>query len=234
LELNVLKKDAKERSDAVKYIDSLLNEYARAFHSRLTFVEEPRFKSLFDALDKAAANPDLAPAEKFTQRAVLLTAPLKRTETAWGGELLEGKALDKQGRLQQGKVALIGPVAMFASSAGETVGVLQQELNKADPTVVEVDRSQNAATRELTSTGKGQLVLDPTLGNAFRLSALHESLYHRLAQGGLIMIPLLSLGAASVLLALVKWVQLSRVRLATDRDLQLVLRHLESREQTKA
>jgi biopolymer transport protein ExbB len=234
VELNVLKKDAKERSDAVKYIDALLNEYARAFHSRLTFVEEPRFKSLFDSLEKAAGNADLSSAEKFSQRAVLLTSALQRAERALGGELLDGKALDKQGRLQQGKVALIGPVAMFASSAGETVGVLQQELNKADPTVVEVDRSQNAATRELTSTGKGQLVLDASLGNAFRLSALQESLFHRLAQGGLIMIPLLSLGAASILLALVKWFQLSRVRLATDRDLQLVLRHLENREQTKA
>ncbi|HXJ56713.1 MAG TPA: MotA/TolQ/ExbB proton channel family protein [Verrucomicrobiae bacterium] len=234
VELNVLKKDAKERSDAVKYIDALLNEYARSFHSRLTFVEEPRFKALFDSLEKAAGNADLAPAEKFSQRAVLLTSALKRTEGALGGELLDGKALDKQGRLQQGKVALVGPVAMFASSEGETVGVLQQELNKADPTVVEVDRNQNAATRELTRTGKGQLVLDATLGNAFRLSALHETLFHRLAQGGLIMIPLLSLGAGAVLLALVKWFQLSRVRLATDRDLQVVLRHLEDREQAKA
>jgi biopolymer transport protein ExbB len=37
-----------------------------------------------------------------------------------------------------------------------------------------------------------------------------------------------------VALALVKWVQLSRVRLASERDLQLVLRHLESRDQDRA
>jgi biopolymer transport protein ExbB len=76
--------------------------------------------------------------------------------------------------------------------------------------------------------------LDPTLGNAFKLSALQESLVERLSKGGLIMIPLLGLGVGAILLALFKWFQLSRVRLATERDLQLVLRHLENRDQSKA
>jgi biopolymer transport protein ExbB len=234
LEMNLLKKDAKERGDAVKQIDSLLNEYGRTFHGRLNFVEEPKYKPLFDAVEKAAATTDLAPAEKFSQRASLLSGALKRTEGALGGELLDGKALDKQGRVQPGKVALVGPVAVFASASGEAAGVLQMELNKTDPTVVQVDKNLDAASRELASTGKGQLVLDPTLGTAFRLSAMEESLYQRFAQGGLIMIPLLGLGVGAVLLALVKWFQLARVRVATDRDLQVVLRHLENHEQNKA
>jgi biopolymer transport protein ExbB len=131
-------------------------------------------------------------------------------------------------------VALIGPVAMFAGSSGETVGVLQQELNKADPTVVAVDGSQIGATRELVTTGKGYFVLDATLGNAFKLAALKESLFERLAKGGVIMIPLLGLGLSAIGVAFLKWVQLSRVRLATERDLQLVLRHLEAGDVNKA
>ena len=234
LEMNLLKKDARERGDAVKQIDSLLNEYGRTFHGRLNFVEEPKYKPLFDAVEKAAATTDLTPAEKFSQRASLLSGALKRTEGALGGELLDGKALDKQGRVQPGKVALVGPVAVFASASGEAAGVLQMELNKTDPTVVQVDKNLDAASRELASTGKGQLVLDPTLGTAFRLSAMEESLYQRFAQGGLIMIPLLGLGVGAVLLALVKWFQLARVRVATDRDLQVVLRHLENHDQNKA
>jgi biopolymer transport protein ExbB len=228
VELNALKNEARQRSEEVKYVDSLLTEYSRAFRSRLNFVEEPRYKSVFDSVEKAAATADLSPAEKLSQRSVLLTTALKR------GELLDGKALDKQGRLQQGKVALVGPVAMFASSASDSAGVLQQELNKADPTVIQIDRARNEASRELATTGKGQLILDPTLGNAFKLAALKESLYERLAKGGLIMIPLLGLGFAAVALALVKWFQLSRIRLATERDLQLVLRHLENRERAEA
>ena len=234
VELNALKTEAKQRSEEVKYIDSLLTEYSRAFHSRLNFVEEPGFKSLFDAVEKAAAAPDLSAEKRLSERSELLAASIKRTESALGGELLDGQALDKQGRLQKGKVALIGPVAMFAGAADDSAGVLQQELNKPDPTVVALDHGENAACRELVSSGKGNLALDPTLGNAFKLTALKENIFERLAKGGLIMIPLLGLGIGAILLALVKWFQLSRVRLATERDLQLVLRHIEDGEADKA
>lgn len=234
VELNALKADARLRSDEVKYVDSLLSEYARAFRSRLNFIEEPRYQGLFDAIEKAGAAADLSPAESFSKRSVLLATALKRNEAALGGELFDGKALDKQGLVQQGKVALIGPVAMFAGSSGDTAGVLQQELNKADPSVVQLDKSLEEAGRQLVTTGTGQLALDATLGNAFKLAALKESLYEKLEKGGLVMIPLLGLGAAALLVALLKWLQFSRIRLATERDLQKVLRHLENGEQEKA
>jgi biopolymer transport protein ExbB len=234
VELNALKAEAKLRSDEVKYIDSLLAEYARAFRSRLNFVEEPRYQAMFDTVETAAAAPDLAPADRFNRRTVLLTAALKRTEAALGGEQFEGKALDKRGRVQQGKIALIGPVAMFAGAAGDTAGLLQQELNKSDPTIIQVDKTVDDGCRVLATTGSGRLALDATLGNAFKLSALNEPLYERLAKGGLIMIPLLSLGFATVLVALLKWWQLSRIRLTTEKDLQLVLRCLENSQPDQA
>src|ERR1041385_840160 len=55
VELNGLKADAKRQSDEVKYVDSLLTEYARAFRSRLSFAEEPRYAKVLDEVDKAAA-----------------------------------------------------------------------------------------------------------------------------------------------------------------------------------
>jgi len=234
VELNALKTEARLRSEDVKYLDSLLGEYLRAFRSRLNFVEEPRYQAVFAAVEQAAAAPDLTPAERFIRRAALLTTALKRTEAALGGELFDGKALDKLGRVQTGKVAVVGPVAMFASPTGETTGVLQLELNKADPTVVSGDTSWVAGTTALVTTGSGVLMLDPTLGNAFKLSALRESLYEKLARGGLIMIPLLGLGAAALLVAFFKWIQLSRIRLATEKDLQKVLGHLENADTNKA
>jgi biopolymer transport protein ExbB len=234
VELNALKTEAKLRSEEVKYIDSLVSEYARAFHSRLSFIEEPRQKEMFEAVEKTGAAPDLSAAEKFRQRSVLFEASLKRSEAALGGELFDGKALDKQGRIQEGKVALIGPVAAFASASGDTAGLLQQELNRADPTVMQVDKKLDAASRTLVTTGSGELVLDPTLGNAFKLAALHDNLASRLAKGGLIMIPLLGLGLAVVLIALVKWFQLLRTPVATEADLQRVLTSIENGERENA
>ncbi len=227
VELNALKAEAKRQADEVKYMDSLVTEYARAFRSRLNFIEEPRFRSLLEDVDLAAAKSDLTTKEKFTRRSVLLNTALQRAASAQGGELFEGKALDKQGLVQSGKVAVFGPVAMFASSSGPAAGLLQQELNKADPTIAQLEARLSDASRALVTTGSGEMVFDPTLGNAFKLSAMHSSLYDKLSEGGLVMIPLLGLGLASLILALVKWLQFSRVRLATEADLQTVLGHIE-------
>jgi biopolymer transport protein ExbB len=227
VELNALKADAKRQADEVKYIDSLVTEYARAFRSRLNFIEEPRYKSLLEAVELAAAKADLTAKEKFAQRSGLLTTALQRAEAVQGGESFEGQALDRQGLVQSGKVVVFGPVAMFASSSGNAAGLLQQELNKADPTIAQMEQKFSDASRTLVTTGSGEMVLDPTLGNAFKLSAMHSSLFEKLAEGGVVMIPLLGLGLASLILALVKWFQFSRVRLASEADLQTVLKHIE-------
>jgi biopolymer transport protein ExbB len=84
------------------------------------------------------------------------------------------------------------------------------------------------------TTGSGQLALDATLGNAFKLTALKESLYEKVAKGGLVMIPLLALGGAMVIVAFIKWIQLTRVRLTTEADLQTVLRHIEAEQPERA
>lgn len=234
VELNALKGEAKRQSEETRYVESLLTEYARSFRSRISFIEEPRYKTVFDAAEKAASAPDLSPTAKFTQRFDLLRTALGRGEGALGGEIFEGKALDRQGLVQSGKVALVGPVAVFAGSSSTVAGLLQQELNKADPTVMAADRALVDAARSLVTTGSGQLPLDPTLGNAFKLAALQESLYERLAKGGLIMIPLLGLGVASLIIAALKWVQLSRIPLIAETELQKALQHLEAGHGQKA
>ena len=228
VELNALKADAKRQAEEVKYIDSLVTEYARAFRSRLNFIEEPRYKPMLEEVDAAATTADLTSKEKFTRRSVLLTTALQRAEAAQGGESFEGKALDKQGLVQSGKVAVFGPVAMFASSSGTAAGLLQQELNKSDPTIAQLEPYLTDASRTLVNSGSGEMVLDPTLGNAFKLSAMKESLYEKFAKGGLVIIPLLGLGLASLILAFIKWLQFCRVRLATEADLQTVLKHIKT------
>src|SRR6478736_6675098 len=82
VELNALKADAKRQADEVKYIDSLVTEYARNFRSRLNFIEEARYKAMLEQVDSAAATADLTAKEKFTRRSTLLTTALQRAEAA--------------------------------------------------------------------------------------------------------------------------------------------------------
>lgn len=234
LELNALKTEAKRQVEEVSYIESLLLEYNRAFRSRLNFVEEPRYQELFTQLDAVAANADLPRAEAFAKRAELLTTALQRIEAAQGGELLDGRALDKQGLVQKGKVALIGPVAVFAGGNTDTVGLLQQELNKPDPTVFVADKKFTSETAALANTGTGLLLLDPTLGNAFKLNALNEGFIKQLEKGGIAIIPIVILAFATFFVAAYKWWQLAQIRLATEQDLQKVLTHLTAGDQDSA
>ena len=66
------------------------------------------------------------------------------------------------------------------------------------------------------------------------MSALHKNLFEQFKEGGVAMIPLLGLGIAAILLGIYKWWQLSRVRVATDKDLQQVLGHLSAGQQQQA
>ncbi len=232
--LNQLKTEARKTTEEVKFLEALLSEYGRQLRAKITFVEEPRYASMFDAVDKAAAAPDLTPAQRFAQRSALLTTSLQRSEAALGGDTFDGRALDKQGRVQQGKVGLVGPVAVFADASGQVAGLLQQELNKTDPTVADTDKAITEASRALVTTGRGQLAIDPTLGNAFKLSAMEESLYEKIAAGGWVMVPLLGLGFCALIVAFFKWIQLIRIRTASEGDLQTVLRHVEERQPEKA
>jgi biopolymer transport protein ExbB len=230
VELNALKAQARVRGEEVKYLDSLLTEYGRAFRSRVHLIEEPRLKPSFEGFDAATASPELGEAERLQKRSELILASLARLKLVAGGDRFEAQALGPSSVLEKGKVALFGPVALFASDQSAAVGLLQQELNKADPTVVPLHGDIVAAGRQLTASGTGSLAFDPTLGNAFKLEALKETLYEKLAQGGPVMVPLLSLGFAALIVAIVKWFQFSRIRLVSENELQQVLQHLEKEE----
>lgn len=234
VELNALKSQAKAKGDEVRYVDSLINEYARAFRSRLHVVEEPRLKQMLAEFEQASASSDLEAGAKMNKKGSLLHSALARAKDHVGGEKFEAEVLGTEGKIEKGKVALLGPVAVFASDVSPLAGVVHQELNKADPTVFALPPEFAEGTRKLATTGDGQVGFDATLGTAVKLLALEESLYDKLAKGGLIMIPLLLIGAAALVVALVKWIQFSRIRLTSEQDLQTVLGWLEKGEQEKA
>ncbi|MFM7102260.1 MAG: MotA/TolQ/ExbB proton channel family protein [Verrucomicrobiota bacterium] len=234
VELNALKAQARNRGEEVKYLDSLLTEYGRAFRSRVHLIEEQRLQPAFNAFDAATASQELGEAQRLARRAEILRASLDRLRTVIGGDRFEAQALGPSSVLEKGRVALFGPVALFASEQSPAVGLLQQELNKSDPTVVPLAGALGEAGRALATTGTGSMAFDPTLGNAFKLEALKETLYEKLAQGGPVMVPLLGLGFAALVIAGVKWFQFSRIRLVREEELQRVLQHLTSNESEPA
>ncbi len=234
VELNALKAQAQARGDEAKFIDSLLAEYERAFRTRLHIGEEARFKPLLDAVDRGAMAIDATPAERIASRLRLLQISLDHQHALVGGDTFEGQALAPDGRIVSGGIALMGPIGLFAGTNVPVVGLLQQALNKADPAVVALPGDLNDGVRALATRGEGVLALDPTLGNAVKLASLRESLGAHIVKGGITMVPILGLAAIALFIAGLKWFQLSRLRLATPADLQLVLSRLEGGEMDRA
>ncbi len=234
VELNALKGQTRARADEVKFVDALLTEYERAFRVRTHIAEQERLKPILEAAAKAGTSPDRAPAEQLAGRLALLTASLERLKGAAGGEVFDGKVLSPEGRLESGHIVLIGPVGLFASKDTPLVGLIQQEVNKADPTAFPLPTAQREGVRALATSGSGELALDPTLGNAVKLASTKETLGEHIAKGGVVMWPILAMAGVAVLVAGVKWFQLSRVRLASTADLQVVLNHLKQRSSERA
>ncbi len=234
VELNALKAQVRARTEEVKFLESLLGEYARTFRTRIHLVEEARFAPLLVAVDQAGASADLEVAEKLEKKAALITASITRLKAAAGGERMEAEVMTAGGRLEKGSVALIGPVALYAGTAPESVGLVQQELNKADPTLFPLGNLDGAGIRALATTGEGTLLLDSSLGNAVRMASIKESVWEHTKKGGVIIWPMLALAFAALVVALYKWVQISRFRVASPADIEVVLSKLVAGDQKAA
>lgn len=234
VDLNVLKDRVRKQKEELDYVNSLLQEFAALFESRIHISELQTYHGQVQKMRQTAANTELPLEQRLVDQFQLLDVQVTRLEQLGGGHIFEGQALAPTGAMSKGKIALLGPLALFASTADLTVGMVERQMGSLEPAVMAIEPKLGETMRQMVSSGKGELVLDPTLGGALKLQAMKKGVYDTLAQGGLVMIPLLGLGLASLLVALVKWFQFSRIQLAKPSDVQKVLNHVEKGEQSAA
>jgi biopolymer transport protein ExbB len=232
--LNLLKTEVNARSNEVRFLEAFLTEYRRAFETRLHVSERSRHEPRLAATRAATESVEAAPAERLAAHLGLLETALDRLEHSVGGATFEGQALSSDGRLERGRFVLVGPAAYFSSAESPAAGVVEERLNSAEPNVVAIPTEFTAGLRELATTSRGVLPLDPTLGNAVRLRATQDSLTEHIAKGGPVMVPILLLGVVAVGIFTAKWLQVGRVRVATPADLHLILASLIAGHREKA
>lgn len=232
--IKAAERDLKASRDEVAYLTGLLKDYTVNFEARVHASEMQRFKELIAQVKPAADDPNLTDGERFKRQLPILRAALQRLEGQMGGETFAGSVLNPAGILTEGTVALVGPVGFFTSKDGANSGVIEFPINSPEPVVVDLGEQSSAGIKEFVTRSEGTPPIDTSLGNAFKAISMELTLFEKLEQGGLVMIPLLGLGAAALLVGFVKWLQFARVRLTTEADLQTVLRHLEKNDQDKA
>lgn len=234
VEFNALKTDLKRRTDEARFLEALLGEYLRAFETRIHISEVERLKPAIDSAKAAGGATELRADQRIERQMALLTASLDRLERSVGGEIFSGKALSPKGRLESGKYALVGPVALFASEQSDAAGYAELQLGSPEPTVLELPPGFTPAIKLVTSTGKGELPFDSSLGTALKLNATREGLVAHIMKGGPVMVPILALGIFALFIFISRWLVIGRIRTATPADLQVILGALQRNDRTKA
>ena len=234
VELNALKTQTKGLNEEKAYLNGLISEYAQLFETRIHITEVDTYQPAVRALQSASKNPDLSPGDFADAQVALLDASIDRLESLIGGKKFTSDALAPSGVLENGEVILMGPFAVFASADTASAGLAQLQLGSPKPTVVDLGAERTAVIRQLSDAGKGEFPIDPTMGNALKIAATQDNLIEHMKKGGPVMLPIVGLGLAAVLIALMKWLQLSSIKLATPADLQLILSQIRTDNAPKA
>jgi biopolymer transport protein ExbB len=230
VDLNVLKSEVKRARDENGYLTSLLAEFTRLFETRIHISELQVHRAPIENAKLAAASANLLPSEQVQQQAALVEAALNRIEALQGGHTFEGQALTESGKLERGRFLLVGPVAVYSSGQSDSAGLVELQLGSTEPTVIALEANETTQIKTLLKSNRGDLPVDPSLGNAVKIAATKDGFFEHIKKGGVVMVPIILLAIASIAVALVKWLQLARIRVATPADLQAVLERIDAGE----
>jgi biopolymer transport protein ExbB len=191
LELAGLRGEVKLRQDEITYLGTLLDEYRANFETRINVIELQRYAPVIEAAKNAPTNGNMTTAEKFRQQLALVKTSIARLEDVVGGSRFSGQAIGPEGEVADGKFALIGPVALFASTNGKTAGLALAQTGSTKPAVRPIEAGFAPGILEIVNLGKGLLPVDPSRGGALKELVQKTNLFRIFSKGGPIMWPLL-------------------------------------------
>jgi len=222
LGLTNLRKKIKSRKEELSYLsETLLGEYIRSLEPQLHIAEVQRYRDVLEEAKLAPENKNLSKEDVLKKQAKMLDVSLGRLEDALGGSLFDGNAVDADGLVNRGKFALVGPIAIFRSEDGKSVGAVEQRLGSLEPSIVAFGSLTDAqAAAGVIENSNGQIPIDPTLGNAHKVESTKQTLWEHIQKGGPVMAPILGMAAAALLVAMYKLLVLTFVRKPSAKQLR--------------
>jgi len=234
IDLASLRKQVGALGDQDEFIKSRLGEFLRDFEGRLNIAELPRYEALTEAAKLSDKNVNLdAEAKRDTQVAVVAAA-LERLRDQLGGQRFEGEALGPDGVLTQGKFLALGPSVFYVSDDGSVSGLVENQLNAADPVVVRLPAVHDVALAGVAGSGAGRLPLDPTLGKALKVVKARKTVGEYIADGGVVGYVILALGFAALLLTTFKAIEILGFPVAGHESVDEILDDLAEGSQAAA
>ena len=234
VDLGKLKAGEKGFTDQNDYLrKTLLEEYIRRFETRVHASEKEQYQLIIKEARETNDNPASSAESVFTKQLTVVQAALDRLDNLLGGHVYDGSALNTDGIAGRGVFAMIGPLVVFAGNDGRA-GLAEQLRGSTDATLIDIGPEHQAGIAAVVGSGSGQLPLDSTMGNALKIRQVEETWWEHINKGGVVIWPLLALGLAASLVALVKWVQLANLRRIQPSDLQSILDHVNDNDTASA
>lgn len=235
LDFTTLQTEVKARQDEVAYLSNLIGEYVRNFETRIDIAELQRYRDALERGRLAQENSALSTAESFEMQTDVVELSVDRLLDLVGGTTFPGDAVGPEGKVRAVTFGLIGPVTVYAAGDGSSAGTAEQRLGSLEPNMVPVATPDLAASVSgLLAAGRGTLPFDPSLGNARKVEETKETLVEHIAKGGPVMVPILLMAAAALVVALLKWAQLVRVRIPSARTVEGLLDAVRRGDREKA
>jgi len=234
VDLNSLERQVGQMEDQVDFIGNQLNQFINEFEGRLDISELASYEELVNDAKLAPQNENLSPEEKRDLQFGVVEAAMERIENLIGGYVYEGEALSPDGVLMEGEFAYVGPSVFFSSGDGSVYGLVENQLNAADPVVVELPSRVASGIPEAVSQGEGTLPFDATLGKAIKVVKAKKSLMAYVEDGGEVGMVIIALGAIGIGLALFKCFEILGFKVAQPRDIDEILGALDKGDEKGA
>ncbi len=234
VDLTSLRKQVESLREQEEFINSRLNEFVRDFESRLDISELPLYEKKTEAAKLAEKNVNLDAEGKRAAQVAVVRAAVNRLSDQLGGQVYAGEALSPEGVLTAGKFISLGPTVFFASEDGAVVGLVENQLNAADPVVVSLPAHLRSGIVALAQEGRGTLPFDATLGKALKIEKARKGVLDYVRDGGAVGYVIIALGVAALLLTAFKVFEILSFRVADPERVDEVLEALANGNHTAA
>ena len=217
------------------YLSTLFADYRQKFDASLLQAERTLYQEPVEAARLALTNGKLTSAEKLAIQVAMIEASLSRLEETLGGHRFPGQAVDEKGEVQDGQFLVVGPAALFRSTAGDRVGIARLLLGSNKTNVVPLPgEALSQAADQAVSSGAGLLPFDPSGGMALKIAAQEETFLEHVQKGGPVMIPIGIMAALGLLVAIFKWLGMSLVPMPSKKKIRSLLDAVSNRDHEAA
>jgi len=211
VELDELEKRLQRRREELDYIaHTLLPEHFANFDASLSPGERSSFGETVRTHNLFLEDPEADEATRLQQSLSLLQMSFGQLTTVLGGKRYPGSAVNQEGHLVDGYFIQVGPLLYF-SDQSNTHGWVDEE-STSHASTVSLKQSLGQQIAEVSISGKGHLPVDPSLGDALTISMTRDSPLEHLRKGGIWVYPILLFALAATVVALLKIVQIYRIR----------------------